>query len=372
MTPSIDEACVVGAGLAGLASALALVMRGIEVTLVERQLISVSRPAFLEVVPSMLRDLVRLGVGDRCSLAGFAFNGADVADSRGTRHYELSTPSLAGRTYPPALGILHSELRRVLEEAAVEQGVRLLRGRVVAAIEEVESRARVVLDDGNAVAADLVLLASGSGSEISASCFPQSRTLIDHGQRWWYSVVRRPLGLDRPLIAMGGPARRLILVPVRNDLAGIALTEPLKEQEPDAQAPYPVGLKYFDGSLHAMAQRLISDTSFELRLARSGLMERPWYRGPVLAVGACVHALPPHFGQAAAQSVEDACVLGDLLKQTRQRDFVLSAFEQRRYERVRRVHELTTRAARWDVQPDRTTDMNVLMEQLAGTVAVPA
>lgn len=372
MTPSIDRACVVGAGLAGLTSALALVMRGIEVTLFERQPSSLPRPAFLEVVPSMLRDLVRLGIGDRCSLAGFAFNGADVADRRGTRLYELSTPSLAGRMYPPALGILHSELHRVLEDAAVERGVRLLRGRAVAAIEEVQSRARVVLDDGDAMAADLVLLASGSGSEIAASCFPQSRTLSDLEQRWWYSVVRRPLGLDRPLIAIGGPARRLILVPVRNDLAGLALTEPLKEQEPGAQTTYPEGLKYFDGSLRAMAQRFPSDTSFELRLARSGLMERPWYRGPVLAVGDCVHALPPHFGQAAAQSVEDACVLGDLLQQTRQRDFVLSAFQQRRYERVRRVHELTTRAARWDVEPDGTTDLSVLMEQLAGTVAVPA
>ena len=92
----------------------------------------------------------------------------------------------------------------------------------------------------------------------------------------------------------------------------------------------------------------------------------------MLAVGDCAHALPPHFGQAAAQAVEDARVLGELLESTASRTELFEAFERRRVERVRRVHEITTTAARWDLQPDSAADLNLLMQRLAQTVAQPA
>jgi 2-polyprenyl-6-methoxyphenol hydroxylase-like FAD-dependent oxidoreductase len=92
----------------------------------------------------------------------------------------------------------------------------------------------------------------------------------------------------------------------------------------------------------------------------------------VLAVGDCAHTLPPHFGQAAAQAVEDARVLADLLVPDASRDALFDAFERRRGERVRCVHEITTTAARWDLKLDSAADLTALMPRLAQTVAPPA
>jgi 2-polyprenyl-6-methoxyphenol hydroxylase-like FAD-dependent oxidoreductase len=82
--------------------------------------------------------------------------------------------------------------------------------------------------------------------------------------------------------------------------------------------------------------------------------------------------LPPHFGQAAAQCIEDAVVLGALLRERLDRDALLERFMSRRGERARQVHALVTQAARWDLQPEASTDLPALAERLAPLIARPA
>jgi 2-polyprenyl-6-methoxyphenol hydroxylase-like FAD-dependent oxidoreductase len=131
-------------------------------------------------------------------------------------------------------------------------------------------------------------------------------------------------------------------------------------------------LASFAPRLRSLAPRLDDATPITLRPASSALLETPWHCGAVLAVGDCAHALPPHFGQAAAQAVEDARVLAELLDPAVGRAELLEAFERRRAERVRRVHEITTTAARWDLQPDSAADLSALRARLAQIVAQPA
>jgi 2-polyprenyl-6-methoxyphenol hydroxylase-like FAD-dependent oxidoreductase len=109
-----------------------------------------------------------------------------------------------------------------------------------------------------------------------------------------------------------------------------------------------------------------------VRPVRSGLLEGPWHEQGVLRIGHSAHVLPPHFGQAAAQAVEDAVVLGDLLRLQLSRDEMLQAFMARRGERARQVHAVATQAARWDLRPEAATDLPALAAQLAQLVAGPA
>ena len=117
--------CVIGGGIAGMACALSAAARGSQVRLFEAAgLLSVA-PGYVEVVPSMMRDLVALGVGEACVRAGFAFNGIQVIDRKGRNVGDIPTLRLAGDHYPAALGITHAGLLRVLESAALARGVRI-------------------------------------------------------------------------------------------------------------------------------------------------------------------------------------------------------------------------------------------------------
>lgn len=366
--------CVVGAGIAGLACALAAARQGMAVQLIDEAVSARQLPASIDVVPGMLRDLARLGVADDCVRAGFAYHGIDVLDRQGRRLFELPTERLAGPRWPAALGIPHGELHGVLARAAEQAGAQLLRGRHVAAIEvDGEGRARVLLAGDRPLGADLVLLATGARSPLRATLFPTARAVEPLGQVWRYALVRRPQRLDRPLVAIGGPGHRAVLLPVQHDAAGVAVTEPVSSPAgvtPAAQLRR--ALQVFAPAVSELAAHIHDDTPVATRPVLSGVLDGPWHRGPVLAVGDGAHALPPHFGQAAAQSVEDACVLADLLPAATDRDRLFQDFEQRRSARARQVHEITSTAARWDLRPDSAADIGELMQRLMRTVAHPA
>lgn len=373
MTRSLMRVCVIGAGLAGLACALAAASRGLRVQVFDDAAQARTLPAHVEVVPSMLRDLVAFGVAEECVRAGFAYHGIDVIDRQGRCLHELATERLAGPRFPAALGIRHAELHQVFERAALSRGVSLTRGARVQAVHERGAQVAVQLVGGESAEADVVLLAAGAGSELRAALFPHARPAAEIGQAWWYSLLRRPVDLDRPLIAFGSAGQRAVLVPVRHDLAGLALIEPMPARAPTSPSEHlRQALSPFAPRIRSLGAQFDDDMPIALRPARFALLEPPWHAGAVLAVGDCAHAFPPHFGQAAAQAVEDARVLADLLDGTRDRAELFNAFQRRRAERVRQVHDITTTAARWDLQPDSEADLSLLMGRLTRIVAQPA
>lgn len=373
MSRPVRRVVVVGAGLAGLACALAMVHRGVRVQVIDEAGDVRSWSAHVDVVPNLIRDLAELGVGEACVRVGFPYQGFDVADQHGQLLYRVDSPRLAGRGYPAALGIALGELQHLLKQALLERGVAIGRGAGVAAVHRLADGARIEMRDGTHADADTVLLAVGSTSPLRRALFPEAPEVADLGQRWWYVPVPRPPSLNRPMIVNDTAGRRAWLVPTRQDQASVSYAEP--DDSPVNGTP----AQHLREALRRMASpvrelaRFIDDTSaICLRPARSGLLPAPWHAGPVLAVGECAHTFPPHFGQSAAQAVEDARVLSDLLDGTRDRDGLFKAFMRRRLDRVRQIHEITTQAARWDLQPDASTDLGTLLRRLSSTVAQPA
>jgi hypothetical protein len=61
-----------------------------------------------------------------------------------------------------------------------------------------------------------------------------------------------------------------------------------------------------------------------------------------------------------------------LLTHARNAPELAHGFTARRFPRARQVHEMTTTAARWDLEPESTTDLRELSERLSRLVAQPA
>ncbi len=372
MPGRLRQVCVVGAGLAGLACALAAVGSGLQVRVFDEAERLPGLPAHIEVVPNMLRDLARFGVADECVRAGFAFRGIDVVGRHGQHLYMLPTPPLAGPRLPAALGISHDQLHAILERAATERGVIVSRGVRVLEVQAHREPALVRFEGEQSIEADLVVLATGAASRLRMALFPRQPE-AELAQPWWYALLPRPLNLDRPVIACGRPGHRAVLVPVRNDLAGIALSAPLPlvPGAPDVEQMRKV-LSSFGPWLHSVAAQLAVGQPIAQRPVRAEVLHAPWHCGAVLAVGDCAHAFPPQFGQAAAQAIEDAAVLADLLPAAADRATLLEAYQRRRADRVQQVYDITRAAAGWDIKPEPETDLSLLMARLMQIVAQPA
>jgi 2-polyprenyl-6-methoxyphenol hydroxylase-like FAD-dependent oxidoreductase len=169
---------------------------------------------------------------------------------------------------------------------------------------------------------------------------------------------------------LGRDMLRALLVPVDAQQAGVALMRPA--DAPSDTAALRELLAAQGPLLRGLAEHWLDDTPVLRRPVRNGVLPGNWHHGGVLRIGRSAHRLPPHFGQAGAQVVEDACVLGDLLRGGLDRETLLAAFMRRRGERARGVYALATQAARWQQKPEAATDLPALAARLQQLVAAPA
>jgi 2-polyprenyl-6-methoxyphenol hydroxylase-like FAD-dependent oxidoreductase len=369
MTRPVSRIVVVGAGIAGLACALACAQAGAGVTVLEAREDTPHPPAHLDIVPNLLRDFARLGIADECVRRGFAYNGLAVVDEEGQQGFEIPTPRLAGSHLPCAAGIAYGEVLDLLRARAQAAGARVRAG--LRAESHDADAGRVAVTGGGRFDADLVILATGAKSALAAQVFG-ARWRSAQAQSWWHALLPRPTGLDRTTWMAGGPGRRLLLVPVDMARAGVAVVRaPGTGARTDGQALRETLAEW--GQLpRRLAQLLQPDTPATVRTANVSFLEPPWYHGAVVCAGSCANALPPPFGQSAAQALEDATVLGELVAARLDRATLQQHYMARRGERARRVHELLERAQRWMFQPEPATDLLALSGELGAIVAQPA
>lgn len=359
---------IVGAGLAGLSAAVAATAAGAQVDVFESDARLAAPPVHLDVVPGLMRDLVTLGVGERCVRLGFPYRGMAVVDPAGRPRFEIPTPPLAGARWPAALGIGYATLLQVLHDQAAAQGARWHWGTPVAGVETLAGGCRVVTRDGAAWHGDLALLAGAR--QVDGIALPLATPPQRLPQHWDHVLLPRPRGLDRSTWVVGPGRHKALLVPIDATRAGIAV---LRDPQADRSAAALRAQLAAQGPLLAAAAvHLAADAVVVARPVHSGLLSGPWHQGAVLRIGSSAHLLPPHFGQAAAQTAEDATVLRDLLAAGLPREALLQQFMQRRGTRAQQVHAVAAQAAQWDLHPEPATDLPALAHRLAPIVAQAA
>ena len=364
----IRNILVVGAGIAGLACAVACARSGAQVQVMEARAIVGGTAAHLDVVPNLLRDLARIGVGQDCARRGFAYSGLAVVDEDGAPCFELSTPRLAGDRLPAAVGIAYDEMLEVLATHAVNAGVRIIWGSPVDAVDLHSGRA--LFGAGQRVEADLIVLATGMGSRLVESIFGRA----DHSatQTWWHALLPRPAGLDRATWMAGGPGRRLLLVPISMSRAGLAVVGAPAAGRENSASVLAETLAAWGGLPRRLSSLIEPDSPTTLHVSGGAVLPGLWHRGAVVCAGAAAHAVARPFGQSAAQALEDATVLGELVAAGLARADLMEQYMARRGERARRVHALTEQAVRWMSRLEPDTDLMALAKELGDLVAEPA
>ena len=111
----------------------------------------------------------------------------------------------------------------------------------------------------------------------------------------------------------------------------------------------------------------VNYTSFETHF-----LEAPWHRGRVVLIGDAAHTCPPTIAQGAAQALEDASVLSDVLgRADTLTDEVWIGFHARRVERARAVVDTSLQLGQWLLDHERG-DVPGLMTRISQMLAVPA
>jgi 2-polyprenyl-6-methoxyphenol hydroxylase-like FAD-dependent oxidoreductase len=334
---------ILGGGIAGLTTAIALARRGLHAEVYEQSPALDVVGAGIWLPTNAMTVMDRLGLAGPLAAAGLALERIEVTD--GDRTLQTIDVVRARRRYGHGtISIRRAELQRVLAEA-LEPGVLRLDRRV----EAVEPDGTVYFAGGEIVVADVVIGADGVRSVARGAVAPRAR-LRYTGQTCYRGIAPVALGAGVQGICReiwGGAARFGYSAVSPGHVYWFApIVAPSGEgDEGSAKARLTACYARFPAPVPEIVAATPGDAISRLDLHDLPTPRR-WYRGRIVLVGDAAHAMTPNLGQGGAQAIEDAFVLAASLATQVEPARAFGAYQSRRYPRVRRIARLAWRLGR--------------------------
>ena len=301
---------VIGAGIAGLATAAALQDRGHEVSVIEARE-DTSSGAGISIWPNALAALDVIGVGDEVRAAGGRVGAGAVRWRSGAWLRRPEPERIITALGEPLVVVRRSVLRDILTAALSPGTVR--HGLAATTVLDEPSPVRIRLSDGTVVEADAVVGADGTHSMLARHL---NGTLTQHYVRYtaWRGVADYPLDPDLAGETLG-PGLEVGHVPMGPDHTYWFTTE----MTPEGGSSPGGELAYLRTKLADWAEPVpsILAATPEDEVLRNDLYDRTrartWARGALVLIGDAAHPMRPHLGQGGCQAIEDAAALAALL-----------------------------------------------------------
>jgi salicylate hydroxylase len=314
---------IVGGGIGGLATALALARNGMSAIVLERSTFSDETGAGIQLGPNATRALAELGVLDAIRAPAFRPDNLRLFDGlSGNNLASVPLGRIAEERYgAPYLTLHRADLHASLLAACRADGaIELENGFEVA---EAETLAEPVIArgaDGTQVEGCGLVAADGLWSRLRDRIVPDA-DLRFSGATAWRALLPRsevPAPFDVPDVGLWlGPRAHLVHYPVRGgkDLNVVAVVEGGSAKQGWSRRAEPdVLLPSFDRwakpakALLAMVKTWRCWSLFRLRpLPR-------WTDGRMALLGDAAHPVLPYLAQGAALAIEDADALAASLK----------------------------------------------------------
>lgn len=333
------EILIIGGGIGGLTSAIALRRHGHDVTVIEKDPDWSVYGVGIIQQSNVIRAMAELDLLDDYLSAGVPFNKVAVHQPDGSLVAEIPIPPLV-EGYPASMGIGRPALHKILGDRTIASGADVRLGVTAASIEDRGDDVEVVFSDGSTGVFDIVIGADGVYSQTRDTLMPDEAGPEFTGQAVWRYNFPRPDDLDA-LHAYNGPIGAG-LVPINSELMYLYLTTP----EP-GNPRYPV-----ESLAQAMRDKMRGHTAAQIRemaelvTDNEGVVYRPlegmmlrgdWHVGRVVLLGDAVHATTPHLGQGAGMAIEDSIVLADEIARHDEPEDAFKAYRDRRFERCRYI-----------------------------------
>ena len=346
MTRGRPNIAIVGGGIGGLFVANALVTHGLEVSVYEQAPALGEVGAGVYITPNSVRHLQRVGLGPAVDKWG-----AKVGKNSRYFHHDGSfiapvqvTDSMGwNATYGMHRADLVEILAKALPTGVVHTGHRCI------GFEQNGGVCRVSFANGAVVEADAVIGADGIHSEVRQYVFSPPRPVFS-GTVAYRGVVRTELVPEWPAECWEmwlGKGKHFLTYPLRagaliNFVGFVPVDAKMKEEMRESwSAPGdPEALRREFANWDPRIGNLLRQVQMTFRSALHDRDPSPsWTRGRLTLLGDAAHAMLPHLGQGANQSIEDGMALATILASVTRETIpgALLAYERLRRERAAKV-----------------------------------
>jgi 2-polyprenyl-6-methoxyphenol hydroxylase-like FAD-dependent oxidoreductase len=375
--PAVNSVLVVGAGLAGCATAISLAEQGVAVDLVEIKPDIAVVGSGITLQGNALRELRRLGVWEDLQQNGFGFDslGLRAPDPAGTLLVEMPDVRTGGPDLPATLGMPRPALAAILHRRAAASGAKIRFGTTCTGLQQDPDGVDVTFADGSTGRYDLVVGADGIRSWTRRMLGIELETHAV-GMGIWRAFAPRPASVTRTDLYYGGPSYIAGYCPTGEDSLYAYIVEAAQDRSrltPEQQLATMRGLSQaYHGPWDDIRASLVNPARVNYTWFETHLLPAPWNRDRVVLIGDAVHSCPPTLAQGGAQALEDAAVLTELLLGAEVLDQSLwDAFTDRRFTRAQTVVEASNQLSQWLIDHERG-DVPGLIARIAALVSSPA
>jgi 2-polyprenyl-6-methoxyphenol hydroxylase-like FAD-dependent oxidoreductase len=375
--PAVASVLVVGAGAAGTAVSILLAEAGVRVDLVDAKRDVSALGSGITLQGNALRVLRQLGVWDEVQEHGYAFDtlGLRAPDPNGTLVAELDDVRTGGPDLPATVGMYRPTLARILVDRAGDLGVSVLLATTFTSLQDDGEGVDVTFSDGSQGHYDLVVGADGIRSAtrraLGIDLEPTST-----GMGIWRVFAPRPESVTRTDLVYGGPCYIAGYCPTGEDTLYAYLVEDLQDRSA-LSAEESLDLmrelsEAYHGPWDEIRKGMTDPTRVNYTAFETHVLEAPWNRGRVVLIGDAAHTCPPTLAQGAAQALEDAAVLAELLVAKDTLDEELwTEFSERRVPRATEVVQASLQLGQWLLDRERG-DVPGIMGRIAHLLSTPA
>ncbi|KAL7629780.1 hypothetical protein AAE478_001303 [Parahypoxylon ruwenzoriense] len=352
---------VVGAGLGGLGAAIAILLAGHNVTVLESASEIGEIGAGIQVLPNSSRILISWGLEDKIAKHATMPHYANMIGWKGNYLSRIDLHAYGKALGTPFWDFHRANLHRCLLDRAVELGAEIYVRSRVSSIEYADDglTAAAVLSDGRTMSADLIVGADGISSQLREVLLgrpdpplptgdlayrllidakdmladPDLKKFIENPQvNYWIGPGAHAVNY----VLRGGELFNMVLL-VPDDMPAASMTVDGNVEE--MQALY----EHWDPKISKILRLCQSVQKWKLCI-RPTLEQWTHESGTFTLLGDAVHATLPYLASGCGMAIEDAAALGLCLakltnKSAEQKLQALRIYEECRKERTEKVVE---------------------------------
>lgn len=337
------RAAIVGGGIGGLSVALALRLRGWQVSVFEQAPALTEVGAGLQISPNGWRVLDALGVAEPLAETVFEPEAIEMRlGLTGRRVFRLPMKGYAAQRWgAPFFHVHRADLVDALAvrletvaPGAVQTG-RPVRGYTQAG--------EVLFKNGDAFAADLVIGADGLHSVIRRQMLGPQNPRYTGNIAWRAVVPMKDLKIPPPPTACVWAGDKRHAVTTRLRAGALANFVGMVEQDEPAEEGWRIKGERRDAlaAFEGWDDTIVGLIKAAPLLNRWALFDRAplprWHEGRVTLLGDAAHPMLPSMAQGAVQALEDAWVLADVLDGADDIERALGQYYARRIDRTARI-----------------------------------
>ena len=304
---------IIGAGIGGLTTAIALKQKGFEVEIFEASKDFRKAGSGINLAINAMQVFNRLGIYEEISALGSYTNSLNITDGKLNIITNINLLNAEIEFKAKAYAIHRAKLHTILLNRL--NGVKIHLNKNLESLSQTSNEVFFVFKDGTSYTSNILIGADGIHSMVRKSIFDNTKLRIAK-QVCWRGIVKVaiPKKYQTKLNELWEKGKRFGFVHInKNEVYWYALAN----YKNDYQKEYSnTNLEELFSNFNPLIKKIISKTEKRKIIFNEMMDLKPissWHHKNVCLIGDASHATTPNLGQGACQAIESAYVIAECL-----------------------------------------------------------